>query len=120
MSREDFFFSYLYSEIKTKPKNHGLREVGKTPPPPYLSNFMFIKDNTFCVSIGLDYVKDRWAFQKEDGSEHKEVVTMCCAIKPITSWLLEETVSITRLEFLCFFLTIFLLLFMKNQPSSFL
>ena len=90
------------------------------PPPLYLSNFMFIKDNTFCVSIGLDYVKDRWAFQKEDGSEHKEVVTMCCAIKPITSWLLEETVSITRLEFLCFFLTIFLLLFMKNQPSSFL
>jgi len=48
------------------------------------------------VNFGLDYVKDRWAFQKEDGSEHKEVVTMCCAIKPIASWLLEETVSITR------------------------
>ena len=29
-----FFFSYLYSEIKTKPKNHGLQESGKTPPPP--------------------------------------------------------------------------------------
>merc|ERR1719431_1344461 len=39
---------------------------------------------------------DRWAFQKEDGSEHKEVVTMCCAIKPTASWLLEETVSVTR------------------------
>merc|ERR1719228_3197120 len=48
------------------------------------------------VNFGLDYVKDRWAFQKEDGSEHKEVVTMCCAIKPTASWLLEETVSVTR------------------------
>jgi len=48
------------------------------------------------VNIGLDYVKDRWAFQAKDGSEHKEVVTMCCAIKPIASWLLEETVSVCR------------------------
>merc|ERR1711970_1640207 len=48
------------------------------------------------VNIGLDHVKDRWAFQKEDGSEHQEVVTMCCAIKPLASWLLEETVSVTR------------------------
>ena len=28
-----FFFSYLYSENKTKPKNHGLRRCCKTPPP---------------------------------------------------------------------------------------
>lgn len=48
------------------------------------------------TNIGLDYVKDRWAFQKEDGSEHQEVVTMCCSIKPLASWLLEETVSICR------------------------
>jgi len=48
------------------------------------------------VNFGLDYVKDRWAFQNQDGSEHKEIVTMCCAIKPTASWLLEETVSITR------------------------
>jgi len=48
------------------------------------------------TNIGLDYVKDRWAFQKEDGSEHPEVVTMCCAIKPLASWLLEEVVSVTR------------------------
>ena len=27
------------------------------------------------TNIGLDYVKDRWAFQKEDGSEHQEVIT---------------------------------------------
>ena len=31
-----FFFSYLYSEIKTKPKNHGLRESGNPPPLIYL------------------------------------------------------------------------------------
>ena len=29
-----FFFSYLLTEIKTKPKNHGLRESGKTHTPP--------------------------------------------------------------------------------------
>jgi len=28
-----FFFSYLYSENKTKPKNHGLRRCCKTSPP---------------------------------------------------------------------------------------
>jgi len=48
------------------------------------------------VNIGLDHVKDRWAFQNKDGSEHKEVVTMCCAIKPTASWLLEEVVSVCR------------------------
>merc|ERR1719427_1286060 len=48
------------------------------------------------TNIGLDYVKDRWAFQPEDGSEHQQVVTMCCAIKPLASWLLEETVSVCR------------------------
>jgi len=48
------------------------------------------------INIGLDYVKDRWAFQPSDGSEHAEVVTMCCAIKPLASWLLEEVVSVCR------------------------
>jgi len=48
------------------------------------------------INIGLDHVKDRWAFQDKDGSEHKEVVTMCCAIKPLASWLLEEVVSVCR------------------------
>lgn len=51
---------------------------------------------TYAINIGLDHVKRRWAEQKADGSEHAEVVTMCCAIKPIASWHLEETVSVTR------------------------
>merc|ERR1711962_779232 len=51
---------------------------------------------TFAINVGLDYVKDRWAFQATDGSEHAEVVTMCCAMKPIAAWHLEESVTTSR------------------------
>lgn len=51
---------------------------------------------TYGINFGLDYIKDRWAFQKDDGSEHPEVVTMCCAIKPLASWNIEEVASIAR------------------------
>lgn len=51
---------------------------------------------TYAINFGLDYVKRRWAFQAPDGSEHPEVVTMCCALKPLASWNLEEVVSICR------------------------
>jgi len=52
--------------------------------------------NTYAINFGLDYVKDRWAFQKPDGSEHPEVVTMCCVIKPLAGWNLHEVSTITR------------------------
>ncbi len=34
--------------------------------------YSFHACSTPYLLVGLDYVKDRWAFQKEDGSEHKE------------------------------------------------
>merc|ERR1712029_488313 len=51
---------------------------------------------TFAINVGLDYVKDRWATQATDGTEHAEVVTMCCALKPIAAWHLEESVTTSR------------------------
>ena len=38
----------------------------------------------------------RYASQNEDGSEHAEIVTMCCAVKPMASWHCEDTTSICR------------------------
>ena len=48
------------------------------------------------LSKSVFYLQRRWAFQNPDGSEHPEVVTLCCAIKPLASWNLENVVSITR------------------------
>jgi len=51
---------------------------------------------TYAINFGLDYVKDRWAFQAKDGSEHAAVVSMCCAIKPLASWNLEKVATVCR------------------------
>ena len=52
--------------------------------------------DTYCLNITLDYVKDRWANQSVDGSEHAEIVTMCCVIKPFCGWNLENLASVSR------------------------
>jgi acyl-CoA oxidase len=51
---------------------------------------------TYAVGFGLDYVKDRWSDQAADGSQHAEIVTMCCAIKPLASWNVAQVASIAR------------------------
>jgi len=51
---------------------------------------------TYATCFGLDYVKDRWSDQPSDGSEHADIVTMCCAIKPLASWTVEQVASIAR------------------------
>ena len=51
---------------------------------------------TYAIGFALDYVKDRWCNQPKDGSEHGEIVTMCCAVKPLASWHAERVSSIAR------------------------
>merc|ERR1711971_1195964 len=56
-----------------------------------------------CLAIAIRYaatrltkVKEAWANQPEDGSEHLNVVRMCCAIKPSSSWHLGKVVTTSR------------------------
>jgi len=51
---------------------------------------------TMALTFGLTKVKNAWANQPADGSEHLDVVRMCCAIKPTSSWHLGNVVTTTR------------------------
>jgi len=48
---------------------------------------------TYALNVGLDHVKTCWADPK---FPHAEVVTMCCVVKPLASWHLEDTVTACR------------------------
>ena len=48
------------------------------------------------LTFGLTKVKEAWANQPADGSEHLNVVRMCCAIKPSSSWHLGKVVTTAR------------------------
>jgi len=52
--------------------------------------------STIALTFGLTKVKNAWAFQPEDGSDHLNVVRMCCAIKPSSSWHLGHVVTTAR------------------------
>jgi len=51
---------------------------------------------TMALTFGLTKVKEEWAANKGDGKEHLNVVRMCCAIKPYSSWHLGTVVTTTR------------------------
>jgi len=51
---------------------------------------------TYAVCFGLDYVKDRWIDQSADESDSADVITMCCAMKPLASWTAEQVASVAR------------------------
>ncbi len=52
--------------------------------------------HTYALTFGLNKVKRRWAGQPADGSDHANVVAMCCAIKPMAAWHLNKTVTVAR------------------------
>jgi len=52
--------------------------------------------STIALTFGLTKVKNAWAFQAKDGSDHLDVVRMCCAIKPTSSWHLGSVVTTSR------------------------
>jgi len=48
---------------------------------------------TYALNVGLDHVKTCWA---DPAFPHAQVVTMCCVVKPLASWHLEDAVTQCR------------------------
>jgi acyl-CoA oxidase len=51
---------------------------------------------TYAQTFALNKIKRKWAFQPEDGSQHMDVVRMCCAIKPMVAWHLNKVGVVGR------------------------
>lgn len=53
---------------------------------------------TYASAIALDYCKDKYAELQNCGDDNvwREVVVLCCAIKPMVAWTMENIVSVTR------------------------
>ncbi|EPZ31508.1 Acyl-CoA dehydrogenase/oxidase domain-containing protein [Rozella allomycis CSF55] len=49
---------------------------------------------TICLSLGLDYVKERWCSQTEQ--DYSQVLRLCCVFKPLVTWNAERVASICR------------------------